>query len=89
MTTPTVKAIQMIGMTPRDMEREDFFKRSGRKAAAALRSLGYSRKRFPTYAGNAVTCWAANCADDEFRPAIGFPESQAFYVLVIAIAQRG
>jgi hypothetical protein len=51
--------------------------------------MGFSRKRFPTYAGNAVTCWAANCADDEFRPAIGFPELQAFYVLVIAIAQRG
>ena len=79
----------MIGMTVSDTERDDFFKRSGRKSAAALRSMGYSRERFPTYAGNAVTLWAAPGAEGEYRPPVGFDWCPAFAVLVMAIAKQG
>jgi hypothetical protein len=88
MHAPTAKALEMIGMTVDDFEREDFYKRSGCKAAAALRSLGFSRERFPTHAGKAVTRWAAPGAEGEFRPPVGLDESPAFAVLVMAIASH-
>ena len=52
--TPTNQALQAIGLTLEDFERRDFYRRSGRKAGAVLRSLGYRRDRMPTYAGRAV-----------------------------------
>lgn len=82
----TIKALQMIGMTENDMERMDFFKRSGRKAAAALRAMGYSRERFPTFAGNAVTRWAAPSVGGEYRAPVVLGECPAFNVLVMAVA---
>jgi hypothetical protein len=77
----THKALAMIGMDVSEMERMDFFKRSGRKAAAALRSLGYTQERFPTYAGNAVTRWAKDSCP------MTMDEYPAFNVLVMAIAE--
>lgn len=79
--TPTHKALAMIEMAAKDMEQMDFFKRSGRKAAAALRSLGYTQERFPTYAGNAVTRWAKDSCP------MTMDEYPAFNVLVMAIAK--
>jgi hypothetical protein len=84
----TLKALQMIGMTSEDMERTDFFKRSGRKAAAALRTMGYSLERFPTYAGNGVTRWAAPAVPGEFRPPVTQDQYPAFNVLVMAISKN-
>jgi hypothetical protein len=89
MHAPTLKALTTIGMTADDMERMDFYKRSGRKAAAALRSMGYSRERFPTYAGNAVTRWAEPAPEGEFRRPVGLDDTPAFHVLVMAFAARG
>jgi hypothetical protein len=76
------KALAMIGMTTSDMERTDFINRAGRKAAAALRSMGYKRTRFKTMAGHGVyaTRWAK----------VGVPptmqECPSFNVLVMAVA---
>jgi hypothetical protein len=83
----TLKALRMIGMTLDDMEREDFFRRSGRKAAFVLRSMGYTRERFPTYAGNAVTRWAAPAVAGEYRPPVVLDDCPAFRVLVVAISE--
>jgi len=68
------------------MGRPDFFKRAARRAAAVLRAMGYTRERFPTYAGNAVTRWAAPAAAGEFRPPVTLDEYPAFRVLVMAVA---
>lgn len=86
----THKALAMIGMTADDMEREDFSKRAGRKAAAALRSMGYKTKRFQTIAGHGVyaTRWAAPASGDEFSPPMSWGYLPAFNVLVAAIAKE-
>jgi hypothetical protein len=85
---PTHKALAMLGMAAKDMEQMDFFKRSGRKAAAALRSMGYKRKRFQTMAGRGVyaTRWAAPAIGDEFSPPMSWQNLPAFSVLVMAVA---
>lgn len=76
------KALAAIGMHTSDMERTDFYRASGRRAAAVLRSMGYRRERFPTYAGNAVTRWAA----PETNAPVFSDEVPAFNVLVAALA---
>lgn len=81
----TLKALQMIGMTENDMERRDFFKASGRKAAVALRSMGYTQERFKTMvSGGYATRWAKDGCP------ITVDYCPAFNVLCMAIghAQR-
>jgi hypothetical protein len=80
--TPTHKALAMIGMTTADMERTDFINRAGRKAAAALRSMGYKRTRFQTMAGHGV--YATRWAKDGVPPIM--QELPSFNVLVMAVA---
>ncbi len=83
--TPTNQALQAIGLTLEDFERRDFYRRSGRKAGAVLRSLGYRRDRVPTYAGRAVIRW--------FEPGeqdcpMFLDDVPAFHVLVAALAAQ-
>ena len=80
---PTHKALAMLGMAAKDMEQMDFFKRSGRKAAAALRSMGYKRKRFQTMAGHGV--YATRWAKDGVPPTM--EQYPAFDILIMAIAR--
>lgn len=79
----TLKALEMIGMTADDMERTDFIKRAGRKATAALRSMGYTQERFATYAGNGRMRWAKNGVPPTME------QYPAFNILVMAIARSG
>lgn len=89
--TAEAKALQMIGMTVADTERSDFFRRSGAKASKVLRSLGYSRERFPTSHGRAYIQWAAPAAPGEYRPPVAFPGDQtpAFTVLIMVLVRNG
>jgi hypothetical protein len=80
------KALEMIGMTIADTERTDFFRRSGVKAGKVLRSLGYTRERFPTMNGRAIIQWAAPATAGEFRPPVAQDHVPAFNVLVMAVA---
>jgi hypothetical protein len=85
----TAKALTMIGMTLGDTEREDFFRRSGVKAGKALRSLGYTRERFPTMGGRAVTQWAEPGAEGQYRRPVAQDFVPAFTVLVGVLASNG
>lgn len=85
----TMKALQMIGMTPSDMEQTDFFRRSGVKAGKVLRSLGYTRERFPTMNGRAIIQWAEPAAAGEYRPPVALDHVPAFTVLVGVLARNG
>ena len=80
------KALQMIGMTIDDTERTDFFRRSGVKAGKVLRSLGYSRERFPTSHGRANIQWAEPATSSgEYRPPVAHDHVPAFTVLIIVL----
>jgi len=83
------QALQMIGMTIADTERNDFFRRSGVKAAKVLRSLGYTRERFPTSNGRAFIQWAAPAAPGEYRPPVAMDHVPAFTVLIIVLVGNG
>ncbi len=85
----TAKALQMVGMTAADTERADFFRRSGVKAGKVLRSLGYTRERFPTMSGRAVIQWAGPAAAGEYRPPVALDFVPAFTVLVGVLARNG
>lgn len=85
----TAKALQMIGMTVADTERTDFFRRSGVKAGKVLRSLGYTRERFPTMNGRAIIQWAEPAAADEYRPPVSQDHVPAFTVLVGVLSRNG
>jgi len=79
----TDRALAAVGMTRRDMEREDFIRRSGRKAAKALRDRGYQMQRVPTNAGKSVSRWCP-------PGVVASPESfsfPAFYILVSSFAR--
>lgn len=76
----TLKALQMIGMTREDMEREDFYRVSGRKAAAALRALAYEQQGFTQMGGSRKVLWAKNNAP------LTCDKMPAFNCLVVAIA---
>lgn len=82
------KALQMIGMTIEDTEQTDFFRRSGVKAGKVLRSLGYTRERFPTMGGRANILWAEPAALGEYRPAVAQDHVPAFTVLVGVLARK-
>jgi hypothetical protein len=82
------KALEMIGMTIADTERTDFFRRSGVKAGKVLRSLGYTRERFPTMGGRAVIQWAAPAAPGEYRQPVALDHVPAFTVLVGVLANN-
>ena len=84
----TAKALQMIGMTADDTEQTDFFRRSGVKAGKVLRSLGYTRERFPTMNGRAIIQWAEPAAADEYRPPVSQDHVPAFTVLVGVLARN-
>lgn len=79
-------ALHTIGMTAADMERTDFFRRSGKKAAKVLKSMGYTLERFPTMGGRAKFLWAAPSVGGEYRPPISLDHVPAFNVLVGALA---
>jgi hypothetical protein len=81
--SPTLKALQMIGMTVADYERSDFLKRSGRKAAAALRAMAYEQQGFTQMGGSRKVLWAKNNAP------LTHDAMPAFNVLVAAIAING
>ncbi len=83
------KALRMIGMTIADTERTDFFRRSGGKAGKVLRSLGYTRERFPTMNGRAIIQWAEPAASGEYRPPVAQDHVPAFTVLVGVLAGNG
>jgi hypothetical protein len=76
----TLKALQMIGMTYADYERDDFFKRSGRKASAALRAMGYEQQGFTQMGGSRKVLWAKNNAP------LTSDKMAAFTSLVVAVA---
>ena len=83
------KALEMIGMTIEDTERTDFFRRSGTKAGKVLRSLGYTRERFPTMGGRANILWAEPAAPGEYRPPVCQDHTPAFYVLTSVLVRNG
>jgi hypothetical protein len=83
------RALQMIGMTIADTERTDFFRRSGRKAGKVLRSLGYTRERFPTMGGRANIQWAAPATNGEYRPPVAMDHTPAFTVLIAVLVGNG
>jgi hypothetical protein len=83
------KALQMIGMTLDDTERTDFFRRSGVKAGKVLRSLGYTRERFPTMGGRANIQWSAPAVNGEYRPPVAMDHVPAFTVLVTVLVANG
>jgi hypothetical protein len=76
----TIKALQMIGMTYADYERDDFFKRSGRKAAVALRAMGFEQQGFTQMGGCRKVLWAKNNAP------LTCENVAAFTCLVVAVA---
>ena len=83
------EALKMVGMTLGDTERTDFFRRSGVKAGKVLRSLGYSRERFPTSHGRALIQWAKPAAPGEYRPPVAQDHVPAFSVLCIVLVGNG
>jgi hypothetical protein len=83
------KALEMIGMKLEDTERTDFFRRSGVKAGKVLRSMGYSRERFPTSGGRANIQWAEPAAPGEYRPPAAMDHVPAFSVLVGVLVRNG
>jgi hypothetical protein len=87
--TAEAKALQMIGMTIADTERTDFFRRSGVKAGKVLRSLGYTRERFPTMGGRVNIQWAAPAINGEYRPPVAMDHVPAFTVLVGVLVGNG
>jgi hypothetical protein len=76
----TLKALQMIGMTVADYERADFLKRSGRKAAAALRAMAYEQQGFTQMGGTRKVLWAKNNAP------LTHDKMPTFNCLVVAVA---
>jgi hypothetical protein len=82
--TTTNQALQAIGLTLEDFERRDFYRRSGRKAGAVLRSLGFRRDRYPTYGGRAVIRWFW----PESEAPVFLDDIPAFHVLVAALAAK-
>jgi hypothetical protein len=76
----TLKALQIIGMTYADYDRADFFKRSGRKAAVALRAMGFEKQGFTQMGGCRKVLWAKNNAP------LTCDNVAAFTSLVVAVA---
>jgi hypothetical protein len=76
----TLKALQIIGMTYDDYERADFFKRSGRKASAALRAMGYDQQGFTQMGGGRKVLWSRGNAP------LTCDKMATFTCLVIAVA---
>jgi hypothetical protein len=73
-------------MSGEDYLGMDFYKRSGRKAAAILRSMGYSRERYRTNkSGEYMTRWAYPADDGGFRPPVTWNDAPAFDILMIAL----
>lgn len=67
------KALKIVGLTHDDYAGRDFYKRSGRKAAAALRKIGYRQERMKTMvSGQYATRWLdrdGKWASWDYRPA--------------------
>lgn len=80
------EALKVIGMTEEDYLGMDFYKRSGCKAAAILRTMGYSRERYRTNkSGEYMTRWAYPSDDGGFRAPVTWNEVPAFDILMIAL----
>ena len=83
------KALKMIGMNAGDMDRTDFFRRSGVKAGKVLRSMGYTVERFPTMNGRAMMLWAMPASGEGCRAPVSLDHVPAFTVLVGELARNG
>jgi len=79
----TAKALNAIGMTFDDYEREDFKRRSGKKAAAALRAMGYEKRGFTQMGGSRLSLWAKTTGPNAPLTTSLY---SAFECLIVAIA---
>lgn len=84
--SPISKALKAIGMNANDYNLANFERLAGKKAAAALRRMGYEKRGFTKMGGGRMVTWA-KIDGAKTGPLTTEPQT-AFYCLVVAIANE-